>query len=120
MNFNWAIEMLDKGKKVRRTCWEVETYMQKTDYGAIISNKGTKAYFMIEHFLADDWIEFQELTKIIQKGMDSYMEKTFRNPTQIFINPKMLGKLIELDCLRIYGMKIIVDSSTKDNEVVIA
>lgn len=56
MNFEWAVQQLKEGRKVRQKSWKSQkSYIFISPYGVLLSSIRGKAYFFLDSFLADDW-----------------------------------------------------------------
>ena len=62
MNFQWAIEQLKKGKKVRREGWIIEQFIYMSD-GTIrdVNAEETLLLNCLGNLLADDWELYEEV-----------------------------------------------------------
>jgi len=57
-----AIKWLSDGNKVRRKSWIQADSFIKLEGSIIVSHKDKPAYFMIDHFYADDWEIYEPWT----------------------------------------------------------
>jgi hypothetical protein len=78
MNFKWAVEMLEAGRKVRRKLWQPGIYLWAEDNGYIHCSDG-KPYFFTNHFKAEDWeeefgIRFTETQKAILEQIEKLLD----------------------------------------------
>ena len=59
MDFIWAIRQLKQGKKVRRDCWDTDTYVI-INANDIETNCGNRMENMISQIEATDWIYYNK------------------------------------------------------------
>ena len=64
MDFKWAIEQLNQGKKVRRSCWDEKRYIV-TSNDAILWDEGHTPTFRMKQLLANDWELYDEARKTL-------------------------------------------------------
>ena len=62
MNFNWALEKMELGVKVRCSSWIKKDSWITLSGDLFICQTGKQAYFMKDHFLSNDWELFEEKT----------------------------------------------------------
>ena len=65
MNFLWAINQLRNNKKVRRPCWEEDSYWIIGIDGKICWKDGTIAHVHLNQISANDWEVYKEKPKVI-------------------------------------------------------
>lgn len=59
-DFNWTINQMEKGKKVRRPGWEDDSYIKMGSCGIILFKDDTPAKIHGNQILANDWELFKE------------------------------------------------------------
>jgi hypothetical protein len=109
MNFSWALEQMKLGKKVRCKSWSKKDTWITLSGDLFVCQTGKQAYFMREHFTANDW----ELYKITISNFNdlAYTSKDFSirsikpaHTIQITSpNKKSLTLDFNGDCLITYG-----------------
>lgn len=59
MEFEYAVQWLKEGKKIRRKCWNPEVYIYLSNE-AILWHNNNQVNFRIRQFVADDWEIYEE------------------------------------------------------------
>jgi hypothetical protein len=114
MKFEWALEKLAKGLKVRCKSWENPNSYIFVKNKLVFSHKDTKAYFFLDSFYAEDWeIYIDILTRIAEKI------KEHGAPNTIMVNRKVFYELnrnsnymVRVD--RILGLKVVINNNLDD------
>lgn len=79
--FNWAIKKLEEGYKVRRPCWEEDSYWILGKQGTIKWKDGTNAHIHTNQIRAKDFEIYKEVIwKGTQKDIDDlakYMHERY-------------------------------------------
>jgi hypothetical protein len=143
MNFNWAIEQLKKGKKVRRKCMNIGYFIKQDNFIGIKkennllveSNSNLPPRLQIWDFEADDWELYEdEETKIINnvnEGIKGYIEKFGIKPNTISMNEKTLKRIGDLSfppkeglnnsghIKYIFGLKLKINEYLGNDKVIV-
>jgi hypothetical protein len=118
MKFEWALEKLAHGMKVRQKSWDNPNSYIKMHDNLIWCHKETKAYFFFDSFSADDWEIFEELSlgeKIAQEKM-RYTKNKFKEPNKIRMTSEVFREIEKLNAYNvrvnsIFGINIIIDDT---------
>ena len=114
MKFEWALEKLAHGLKVRCKSWENPNSYLYMKANLVFCHKDTKAYFFLDSFEADDWEIYTGLLERIAEKI-----KEHGAPNTIMMNKKVFYEINKSSALQvrgnsIFGLKIVINDDLDD------
>lgn len=126
MNFQWAVQQMKAGKKVRCKSWQDKDSFLFVKNGLVYCHKERKAYFFLDSFEAIDWELFEEIDLInLDNGIKEFVSANHITPTHIRMNERTIEKLKMLNFskigrpVKVLGLEIIEDNNLDDNNCIV-